>query len=397
MSPLFTVRDLPNACLFLHTPSTSANHLPEATVYCEAETTEFLSWPNTPAGTTASIQCPSSTIIINRTCSLSAVWESVDPSLCTIFSSINIVSVIAELDIDSQSHVHFSFMHDVQWQDNITLGNYEEVFTILSGAVTGAAINEEQQTASSLAIVAAAFSRSAALINETTIIPNTVRYCFLSMWQWFKPYFLPSSPFFRRCKTWSTYWRACNSGMRMCCGHMPQSEHYNRMITLFTGSPQVTESWAGAGNKANKMSSSSQISVTKQLKQICHFLVPCSIVRSFEVIVSVFARQLEDGDCISFMTEYILFVAELVSWVACEHGKACKSSCFFQQNYVLLHLALLFVCGNSRYCMAESFCWRKLSQNGGKEHFHKKNLHTLLTGAAKRCLASKFHREKFCK
>ena len=132
--------------------------------------------------------------------------------------------------------------------------------------------------------------------------------------------------------------------MGMCCGHMPQSELYNRMITLFTGSPQVTESWAGAGNKANKMSSSSQISVTKQLKQICHFLVPCSIVRSFEVIVSVFARQLEDGDCISFMTEYILFVAELVSWVACEHGKACKSSWFFSRiTFYFIWLYFLFV------------------------------------------------------
>ena len=67
-------------------------------------------------------------------------------------------------------------MHDVQWQDNITLGNYEEVLTNLSEAVTGAAINEEQQTTSNLAIVAAAFSRSAALINEMTIIPNTVSF-----------------------------------------------------------------------------------------------------------------------------------------------------------------------------------------------------------------------------
>ena len=67
------------------------------------------------------------------------------------------------------------FIH-AQWQDNITLGNYEEVLTNLSEAVTGAAINEEQQTTSNLAIVAAAFSRSAALINEMTIIPNTVSF-----------------------------------------------------------------------------------------------------------------------------------------------------------------------------------------------------------------------------
>ena len=66
---------------------------PQAIVLCEAETTEFLSWPNTPAGTTESLHCPSSTSIINRTCNSTGVWEFVDLSLCTIFSSINIVSV----------------------------------------------------------------------------------------------------------------------------------------------------------------------------------------------------------------------------------------------------------------------------------------------------------------
>ena len=57
----------------------------------------------------------------------------------------------------------------------------------------------------------------------------------------------------------------------------------------------------------------------------CHsfllFLASCSIVHSFEVLVSVFARQLEVGDRISFMTENVLFVAELVSWVACNMEK----------------------------------------------------------------------------
>ena len=42
---------------------------------------------------------------------------------------------------------------------------------------------------------------------------------------------------------------------------------------------------------------------------------PCSIVRSFETIVSVFAQQQEDGDRFSVMTDSILFVAELVSWM----------------------------------------------------------------------------------
>ena len=42
---------------------------------------------------------------------------------------------------------------------------------------------------------------------------------------------------------------------------------------------------------------------------------PCSIVHSFETIVSVFAQQPKDGDRFSVMTDSILFVAELVSWV----------------------------------------------------------------------------------
>ena len=64
----------------------------------------------------------------------------------------------------------------VQQQDNITLGNYEEVLTSLSGAVRRAVINEQEQTTNNLAMVAAAFARSAALINEMTIIPSTVSF-----------------------------------------------------------------------------------------------------------------------------------------------------------------------------------------------------------------------------
>ena len=57
----------------------------------------------------------------------------------------------------------------------------------------------------------------------------------------------------------------------------------------------------------------------KQISQYKHsiFSNPCSIVRYFEEIVSVFAQQLRDGDSFSFMTDNILFVAELVRWVAC--------------------------------------------------------------------------------
>ena len=64
-------------------------------------------------------------------------------------------------------------MH-VQLQDNITLDNYEEVLANLTGAVGGAAINEQEQTTSNLATVAAALARSAALVNEMTIIADTV-------------------------------------------------------------------------------------------------------------------------------------------------------------------------------------------------------------------------------
>ena len=51
----------------------------------------------------------------------------------------------------------------------ITADNYEETITALSGAVRGAAINEQEQTSSNLGIVTEVFARSAALINITSI------------------------------------------------------------------------------------------------------------------------------------------------------------------------------------------------------------------------------------
>ena len=42
----------------------------------------------------------------------------------------------------------------------------------------GAATNEQQQTIGNLAMVTAALARSAALVNETTIISNTVSFFF---------------------------------------------------------------------------------------------------------------------------------------------------------------------------------------------------------------------------
>ena len=67
------------------------------------------------------------------------------------------------------------YMVNLHMQANITLNNYEEVLTNVSGAVRGAATNEMEQTASNLTVVAAAFARSAAqLVGEMSTIPNTV-------------------------------------------------------------------------------------------------------------------------------------------------------------------------------------------------------------------------------
>ena len=67
-------------------------HILAATVMCDAETTAFFFWPDTLAGTTRTLQCPNTTTMISRTCSLSGMWESVDLTLCTSFTSINTVS-----------------------------------------------------------------------------------------------------------------------------------------------------------------------------------------------------------------------------------------------------------------------------------------------------------------
>ena len=58
-----------------------------------------------------------------------------------------------------------------QTQSNIAL---EEVLTDLRRTVTDAVTNEQEQTISSLATVAATFERLAQLIDEGTVIPNTV-------------------------------------------------------------------------------------------------------------------------------------------------------------------------------------------------------------------------------
>ena len=104
---------------------------------------------------------------------MSGEWESVDLTLCTSFTSINTVSFSIDISTDFHCDVHGLFML-LHLQANVTLDNYEEVLTSISGAVRGAAINEQIQTTSNLAIVAATFERTAALTNENTSIPNTV-------------------------------------------------------------------------------------------------------------------------------------------------------------------------------------------------------------------------------
>ena len=60
-------------------------------------------------------------------------------------------------------------------QDDITLDNFNEVLTTLSGAVRGAATTRSEQTTSNLAITAAVFMRTAELIiGTTTIIQDEV-------------------------------------------------------------------------------------------------------------------------------------------------------------------------------------------------------------------------------
>ena len=65
-----------------------------------------------------------------------------------------------------------------QTQSNIAL---EEVLTDLRRTVTNATTNEQEQTIGNLAMVAAAFERLAQLIDEGTVIPNTVSLLLTNM------------------------------------------------------------------------------------------------------------------------------------------------------------------------------------------------------------------------
>ena len=105
----------------------------------------------------------------------------------------------------------------------------------------------------------------------------------------------------RRFGNWSAYWRACSSGMWMCCKQTLQSEHTWEMIMNLHLTPP----------NHNPM----------QWLKVDHFYLSstlfhsCSIVQSFETIVSTFAQQ-SRNETFNFMTETILFVAELVSLIA---------------------------------------------------------------------------------
>ena len=75
------------------------------------------------------------------------------------------------------SEVLAQYDESCEWahlQDNISVGNFDEILMNLSGAVRGAAMNEQEQTTSNLAMVTAGLERSAQLVNEMIVIQNTV-------------------------------------------------------------------------------------------------------------------------------------------------------------------------------------------------------------------------------
>ena len=75
------------------------------------------------------------------------------------------------------SEVLAQYDESCEWahlQDTISLGNFDEILMNLSGAVRGAAMNEQEQTTSNLAMVTAGLERSAQLVNEMIVIQNTV-------------------------------------------------------------------------------------------------------------------------------------------------------------------------------------------------------------------------------
>ena len=129
----------------------------------------------------------------------------------------------------------------IYMQDNITLDNFDEVLTSLSGAVRGAATNVSEQTTNNLAITSAVFMRIAELINTTTIIQDEVYIlsCLVC-----NNRFNLSSPYpFSQHKTWSEYWAVSKNGILMYCKQMPQSE-YEQYWYIFALHVQLSSSGA---------------------------------------------------------------------------------------------------------------------------------------------------------
>ena len=76
--------------------------------------------------------------------------------------------------------------HGLFMQDNITVDNYDQTITTVSGAVRGAATSEQEQTTGNLATVADVFARSAALVNNNTIIREEVSLLLLCLGVWYQ-------------------------------------------------------------------------------------------------------------------------------------------------------------------------------------------------------------------
>ena len=76
--------------------------------------------------------------------------------------------------------------HGLFMQDNITVDNYDQTITAVSGAVRGAATSEQEQTTGNLATVADVFARSAALVNNNTIVREEVSVLLLCLGVWYQ-------------------------------------------------------------------------------------------------------------------------------------------------------------------------------------------------------------------
>jgi len=113
------------------------------------------------------------------------------------------------------------FIH-TQLLDNISPENFDEVLKMIRDAVRVAVNAKQGQTATNLAIVAAAISQSAQIINESIVIPNAVSlYCCFQVYNQIRYGF---ALLYRPRMTWLIHWRIYNSRILMCCKEMSQNE-----------------------------------------------------------------------------------------------------------------------------------------------------------------------------